>query len=68
VALSQGVAMTMATQVKEGFYHDHYPTYIIFPFAIKFFWCLHKQFNSFFHRCAKMAWTSKGIGGLPLLM
>jgi hypothetical protein len=45
----QGVAMTMATQVKEGLYHGHYPTYMFFPFAIKVFGYLHQQFDSFLH-------------------
>jgi hypothetical protein len=49
MALSQAMATTMVTQVKEGLYYDHYLTYMFFPFVIKVFGGLHQQFNSFFH-------------------
>ncbi len=41
VALSHGVAITMAVQVKERLYHDYYPTDMFFPFAIEVFGSLH---------------------------
>jgi hypothetical protein len=56
-----GVVTIMATQGKEGLYRSHYPSNVFLPFAIKVFRCLHQQSNNFFHRCANMAWTTKGI-------
>jgi hypothetical protein len=62
------VIVTVATEVKEGLYHDYYLANVFLPFTIKVFGCFHLQFDTFFHRCANMAWTTKGTKNLHLLM
>jgi hypothetical protein len=49
------VVATMATQAKEGLYHNQHPTYTFLPLAIKVFRCTHQQAYDFIHRCANMA-------------
>jgi hypothetical protein len=68
VVFSHGVTKTMGTQVKEGLYHDCYLVNVFLLLAIEVFRCLHLQSNSFFHRCASMAWTTKGTKGPHLLV
>jgi hypothetical protein len=41
---------------------------VFFPLAIKAFGCLYHQADNFFHRCANMMWTTKGVGNLLLSM
>jgi len=36
-----GVVVTLAAEMKEGFYCNHYPTDVFFPLAIEVFECLH---------------------------
>ncbi len=62
--LSDGMAMSMLVQVKEGLYYDCYPTYVFLSLAIEVFGCLHQLVNNFLHQCANMEWTAKGIESL----
>jgi hypothetical protein len=39
IASFHGVVATMATQAKEGLYHDRHPTYTFLPLTIKVFVC-----------------------------
>ncbi len=53
VVLVRGMATTLATHVKEGLYHDCYPTYVFLFltmkfFAIKVFGCLQQHVDNFF--------------------
>lgn len=41
VVTSHGVAMMVATQAKEGFYHNRHSTNMFFLIAIEVFGCLH---------------------------
>ncbi len=68
VVFSHGVIAIVATQVKEGPYHDCYLANVFLLLAIEIFGCLHLQFDSFFHQCANMVWTTKGTKGLHLLV
>ncbi len=58
--------MTIATQVKDGLYHDRFPMDMFFPLAVEVFGCLHQKANIFLNQCANMAWGTKGIGSPPL--
>jgi len=40
-AFFHGVVVTLATHVKEGLYHNRYPTDLFFPLAIEVFRSLH---------------------------
>jgi membrane-associated PAP2 superfamily phosphatase len=68
MVFSHGVVMTMATQVKEGFYCDCYLMDMFFALVIKVFRSLHQLFDNIFHQCANMAWIAKGIRSLLLLV
>lgn len=48
VVFSHGVIAIVATQVKEGPYHDCYLANVFLLLAIEIFGCLHLQFDSFF--------------------
>jgi hypothetical protein len=53
-------------QLKDGFYHDWFPTNTFLPLVVEIFKCLHQKVNIFLNQCANMTWGAKGIGGPPL--
>ncbi len=40
---SRGIVVTILTQVKDGLYHDQFPTNMFLLFIVKVFGCLHQS-------------------------
>jgi len=49
MALSRGVAITLAALLKEGFYCDCYLVDVFLLLAVEILTCLHQQVDNFFH-------------------
>jgi hypothetical protein len=40
---------------------NRHPKNDFIPLVIEIFGCLHQHVNDFFHHCANMAWSTKGL-------
>jgi hypothetical protein len=58
----------VATQLKEGLYHDWHPIDAFLLLVTKVFGCLCQQVNNFIHQCPNMVWLTKDTCRPPLVV
>jgi hypothetical protein len=64
--ITQGFANSDVAQAKEMSYRNQHPINQFLSLAIEIFGCLHKHADVFWHNCANVIWSLRGLEGFHL--